>query len=191
MKGVGNCHVMKLFSRNRMLRAGLQSGTIMFVADALTQTIVEGKSSAESNDITRSLRWGICGLVLHGPYFYSGFSVLDKQFGPATTWKVVAMKTAAAQFVLFPPYLCLLFSFMGILEGHPNVIEKIKRQVPEAFFGGCIYWPIANGINFSLVHGSMRVPYLALSAGFWNSYLSWNNQRGNQLTIASTTAKKP
>jgi protein Mpv17 len=172
-----------------MLRAGLQSGTIMSVADACTQIVV-GSTTADRYDVPRTLRWSICGLVLHGPYFYSGFSVLDKQFGPATSWKIVVKKTAAAQFVLFPPYLFLLFSFMGILEGHPNIIEKIKRHAPEAFLGGCIYWPIANGINFSVVHESMRVPYLAVSAGIWNSYLSWNNQRENQKSVASGATKK-
>lgn len=176
--------------RNPILHAGLQSGTIMSMADALTQTIVEGGIAADTYDARRTLRWSICGLLLHGPYFFSGFSIIDKLFGPATSWKVVATKTAAAQFVLFPPYLCLLFSLIGTLEGHPNITEKVKRQVPEAFLGGCIYWPIANGINFSLVHGSMRVPYLAVSAGFWNSYLSWNNHRGNQSSVVSGTAEK-
>jgi protein Mpv17 len=159
----------------------------MSVADALTQTIVHGSISADGYDVERTLRWSICGLVLHGPYFYCGFSVLDKRLGRATSWKVVAKKTAAAQFVLFPPYLCLLFSLMGILEGRTDIIAKIKHQVPEAFLSGCIYWPIANGINFALVHDRMRVPYLALSAGLWNSYLSWNNQRGNQMSGASRT----
>ena len=156
----------------------------MSLADAVTQTVIEGNAVAADGytyDATRTLRWSVCGLVLHGPYFLAGFSVIDKWLGPATTWKVVVKKTAAAQFVLFPPYLCLLFSLMGILEGHPNIFEKVQHQVPPAFLGGCIYWPIANGINFSLVPGSMRVPYLAASAGVWNSYLSWSNQRGNVL----------
>ncbi|KAG7367162.1 Mpv17 / PMP22 family protein [Nitzschia inconspicua] len=172
------------------LRAGLQSGTIMSLADALTQTVIEKQSSAGRYDVMRTLRWGVCGLVLHGPYFLAGFSAIDKRLGAATSWKVVAQKTAIAQFVLFPPYLCLLFSLMGALEGHPKIIEKVQRQVPKAFLGGCIYWPIANGINFSVVPGSMRVPYLAVSAGIWNSYLSWSNQRGNQ-TIDSNRNQTP
>lgn len=171
------------------LRAGIQSGTIMFVADALTQTTIEGRSVADAFDATRTLRWGVCGLVLHGPYFLVGFSSIDKRLGPATSWKVVAQKTAAAQFVLFPPYLCFLFTFMGLLEGNPNIAEKVRRQVPRAFLGGCVYWPIANGINFSVVPGNLRVPYLAASAGVWNSYLSWSNQREIQTAASSNSTR--
>jgi protein Mpv17 len=163
----------------------------MSLADALTQTVVERRRNADDGyDVTRTLRWSLCGFLLHGPYFLAGFSVIDKRLGPATSWKVVAQKTAVAQFVLFPPYLCLLFSFMGILEGHPNIFEKVQHQAPQAFIGGCIYWPIANGINFSMVPGNMRVPYLALSAGIWNSYLSWSNQRVNQSVVPHVVVKK-
>jgi hypothetical protein len=160
------------------LRAGLQSGSIMSVADVATQLAVEGKTLTEgSYDWKRTLRWTLAGLTLHGPYFFVGFSIVDKRLGAATTWKVVAQKTAVAQFVLFPPYLVALFGLMGVLEQHPNIPEKIRHRVPEAFASGCVYWPIANGINFAMVPQTMRVPYLAASAGLWNSYLSWANAR--------------
>jgi protein Mpv17 len=123
----------------------------------------------------------MAGFLLHGPYFYLGFSKIDKKLGPATSWLVVLKKTTAAQCILFPPYLCFLFGLMGTLEGltYPQIIEKMKQRVPETFVGGCVYWPVANSINFSLVPATLRVPYLAASAGVWNSYLSWVNQRGS------------
>jgi protein Mpv17 len=159
------------------LRAGVQSGSIMSVADVATQLFVEGKSLSNDYDLTRTLRWTVAGLTLHGPYFFVGFSMVDKRFGAVTTLKAVAKKTAVAQFILFPPYLVALFGLMGVLEKHPNTPDKIKQRVPEAFLSGCLYWPIANGINFAMVPPTMRVPYLAASAGVWNSYLSWANAR--------------
>ena len=185
-----------------LIRAGIQSGTIMSVADIATQFFIEGKQlpttySNNNNDeypkpttrnskclyydFKRTLRWTIAGLTLHGPYFFMGFSMVDKYFAStgaaAMNWNIVAKKTAIAQFVLFPPYLVGLFGLMGALEQHPNIISKIQHHAPQAFVGGCIYWPIANGINFALVSQSVRVPYLALSAGVWNSYLSWTNNK--------------
>jgi len=159
-----------------VLKAGLQSSTIMTVADIATQMLVEGKSSADL-DAQRTLRFTVAGLALHGPYFFVGFSALDRQFGAPTSFKVVAQKTAAAQFILFPPYLAMLFGLMGTLEQHPNVAEKIRTKVPEAFMSGCIYWPVANSINFALIPTTFRVPYLAVSAGLWNCYLSWENAK--------------
>ena len=165
------------------LRAGLQSGAIMGVADITTQLCVEGIGNSDDNDndndfdVLRTLRWTGAGLLLHGPYFYMGFSIIDRKFGQAvTTWKVVAKKTTAAQFILFPPYLVALFGFMGVLEKHDNIKEKIIKRVPEAFISGCVYWPVANTINFKLIPNNLRVPYLAVSAGIWNSYLSYVNQ---------------
>jgi hypothetical protein len=83
---------------------------------------------------------------------------------------------------------------MGTLEGleYPKIVEKIKQRVPEAFLGGCIYWPVANSINFSVVPQNLRVPYLAASAGVWNSYLSWANQRENirSSNVSATSTEK-
>jgi Mpv17 / PMP22 family len=137
----------------KALQAGIQSGTIMSVADVTTQWLVEVRDFSEGGayDIHRTLRWTVAGLTLHGPYFFLGFSYVDKVVGPATSLKVVAQKTALAQFCLFPPYLVALFGFMGKMEGHPNIAEKIRTKVPDAFVSGCLYWPIANGLNFALV----------------------------------------
>jgi protein Mpv17 len=185
-----------------VLRAGLQSSTIMCSADVVTQIFVEGHSldaikqidnqhstdqlsPTKPFDIQRSFRWAVAGLTLHGPYFFLGFSRIDQYFGAATHFSTVMKKTAAAQFILFPPYLVALFSYMGFMEGCSDIAKKVHDRVPEAFMGGCVFWPIANTINFSLVPGSMRVPYLALSAGLWNGYLSWANNRGNELSISS------
>ena len=169
------------------LRAGVQSGSIMTVADIFTQWLVENKSFPEEYDAERTMRWTLAGLTLHGPYFFVGFSFLDKKFGAATSLKIVAQKTASAQFFLFPAYLVALFGCMGVLEGNPNIKEKIWVKVPETFISGCMYWPIANGVNFALVPASFRIPYLALSTGFWNTYLSWENAR--DIGIQSTQKK--
>jgi hypothetical protein len=58
-----------------------------------------------------------------------------------------------------------------------SILEKVQKHVPEALIGGCFYWPVANGLNFAFVLPMFCVPYLALSAGVWNCYLSWMNER--------------
>lgn len=157
-----------------VIRAGLQSGSIMCIADAFTQRVVEGRPEVNVN---RSTQWALAGLLIHGPYFYLGFRQVDCHFGAATSFKIVVQKTAVAQFVLFPPYLVALFTYLGWWEKSPSIRAKVRHCVPQAFYGGCIFWPVANGINFAFVPSSLRVPYLALSAGVWNSYLSWTNAK--------------
>lgn len=178
----------------KLLKAGLQSGTIMGIADMCTQVFVEGKhvtmsrtinpvtangnilggQDVDSYDEVRTLRWALMGFVLHGPYFLAGFSFIDRRI-VGTGAAAVAKKTAAAQFFLFPPYLVALFGVLGVLEHNPDIPAKIQTRVPEAFLSGCLYWPFANSINFKLVPNNLRVPYVALSAGIWNSYLSYTN----------------
>lgn len=165
----------------QVARAGAQSGTIMTLADMGTQLLVEGKTP-DDYSVERTLRWTAIGLTMHGPYFLAGFAMLDKQFGAATSLRVVATKTAVGQLVVFPPYLVAFFGAMGYMEGHPKIAEKIQTQVPKTFMAGCVYWPIANFVNFSFVSPTMRVPYLACAGGVWNVYLSWTNSKANEIS---------
>jgi protein Mpv17 len=173
----------------------------MGLADTSTQFLVEGKRFPSISEVGvvgedgvfedtvydgfRTLRWTLMGLFLHGPYFLAGFSIIDRRFAAssassAVSWKTVAKKTVTAQLVIFPPYLVMLFGILGYFEGHPDISQKIRTKAPEAFVSGCFYWPVANAINFKLVPNHLRVPYLALSSGFWNSYLSYSNSHHQQ-----------
>ena len=194
-------------------KAGLQSASIMAVADITTQLLVEKRSivahpqlegrvnTEHQNKITnetkqppsapqpiknynydplRTLRWATVGLTLHGPYFFLSFGKLDQRIiGTTVTNSIytVAKKTAIAQILIFPPYLVGLFTYMGIMEGGntAEVFAKVQDCVPKAFMSGCIFWPIANFINFSFVSTGARVPYLAAVGGLWNGYLSYMN----------------
>lgn len=89
--------------------------------------------------------------------------------------------------MLFPPYLVALFTYLGLAEGNPDVAQKVRHKVPEAFIAGCVFWPVANGVNFMFVSGSLRIPWLAASAGCWNMYLSWENHRES----AASQPKEP
>lgn len=170
-----------------IIRAGAQSSAIMTMADVGTQILVEGKNFDTGYSLERTLRWTMAGLLLHGPYFFMGYAMLDRRFGAAASLRGVAMKTAAAQFVLFPPYLVAIFAFMGILERHPNIVEKIKTRVPTAFASGCCYWPAVNCVTFSCIPPALRVPFVAVSAGFWNSFLSWTNSKAEPVPKLNTS----
>lgn len=169
-----------------IVRAAAQSGVIMSFADMGTQVLVEEKEFGSDYNVVRTFRWGLAGIVLHGPYWFVGFSALDKRFGAATSILTVAKKTVTAQLVLGPTYLVGLFTLMGVLEGNDNIMEKIQTKVPGAYLSGCFYWPIANGLNFAFLPPTMRVPYVAASSGIWNSYLSWANARGDRLPATTT-----
>jgi hypothetical protein len=69
---------------------------------------------------------------------------------------------------------------MGFMEGlnKTEVLEKVSKRAPEAFMGGCVFWPLVNVFNFTFIPATARVPYLATAGAFWNTFLSWLNNRG-------------
>lgn len=163
----------------------------MTVADTITQLGIERKQlrlartssvdvvPEEYYDPSRTMRWTVAGLTLHGPYFFHTFGSLDRYFGAAKTISNVVKKTAIAQFVIFPPYLVGLFAYMGCMEGCGDIPAKVYQRVPDAFLGGCMFWPVANMVNFAIVPPTLRVPYLASVGSLWNCFLSWLNAREN------------
>lgn len=172
--------------KTRLLKAGAQSGSIMVVADVSTQVIIERKyfnlnsifkveNIQRQYDPYRSLRWASAGFILHGPYFFYTFSRMDRWLGTQQTIRNALRKTAIAQFAIFPPYLCAIFAYMGALERSSDITQHVMNKVPNAFLVGCIFWPVANIINFAFIPSTTRVPYLAAVGSIWNSFLSWIN----------------
>jgi len=167
-----------------LLKSGLLSASIMTVADVATQFLVEKRQFPGRDDVdrhydpSRTGRWAIVGLTLHGPYFFHAFRMLDRHFGPATSLPVVAKKTISNQIAVFPPYLVAMFSYMGILEPDcHDVPAKVKEYAPRAFVAGCAFWPIANSVNFAFVSPGGRAAYVASAGALWNGYLSFINAR--------------
>lgn len=189
-------------------KAGIQSASIMAIADISTQLVVENRSfitnedksickdthqasdtqqpssSSVNYDPIRTLRWTIVGLTLHGPYFFLAFGKLDRLFS-APTFANAFKKTAITQLTIFPPYLVALFSFLNVLESYGSDSKTsnnndIIPKVQQAFKVGCIFWPIANSINFSFISPHRRIPYLATVGGVWNGYLSYMNANNSE-----------
>ena len=107
-------------------KAGIQSASIMAIADISTQLAVENRSFITNEeksickdthqasdkqqpsssspvyyDPIRTLRWTIIGLTLHGPYFFLAFGKLDRLFS-TSTFANAFKKTFITQLTIFP-----------------------------------------------------------------------------------------
>lgn len=190
-------------------KAGIQSASIIAIADISTQLVVENRSfitheekgickdTHQASDTTqqpsssspgyydpiRTLRWTVIGLTLHGPYFFLAFGKLDRLFS-ASTFANAFKKTAITQLTIFPPYLIALFTYLDVLERQCSDSKTsnndIIPKVQQAFKVGCGFWPIANSINFSFISPHRRIPYLATVGGVWNGYLSYMNANDSE-----------
>ena len=108
-----------------LLKAGVQSGTLMFAGDIICQSVCAPVFTDLVFDKDRASRVGFVGLVLHGPYMYTVFTKIDVIFGSVPTLANVLKKVTTIQLTAFPLYLCLMFGLLGVLEG---------REFPDPFW---------------------------------------------------------
>lgn len=178
---------------NQAVRAGATSGAIHIVADAVAQMLeTHGESlrHPDNHDFGRTMRFAMVGLTLHGPYFQRCFALVDKRFGHPTSTSVVLKKTLAVQAFVNPPYMVLLFSYLGLLEGRRGeaILANTKEKFGPAFWAGNIFWPIANVLNFRFIGPQYRVAYVASCGAIWNTFISILNQRYNSVDKKSVVA---
>jgi len=180
----------------RVVRPALQAGCVLSLGDLIAQAVeisTEGASDAsassrllvpDSYDVHRTGRFALVGLTCHGPWFYFAFGLLDRLMGPGSTLATVLGKVVVTQIAIFPPYLAALFAYLGVLEGSVHSLDDAVRVIstkwPGAYAAGCVFWPIANIVNFSVVPSPGRVLYVASTGVLWNTYLSWYNQRARR-----------
>ena len=82
-------------------------------------------------DLRQTLRFGVVGITLHGPFFFRGFRWLDSRFGGAEpTLHSAIVKTAVGQITLFPCYTAAFFLYIGLLEGLPP--PQVRARLVQA-----------------------------------------------------------
>jgi protein Mpv17 len=152
-----------------IVKAGLTSGGIMFVADIFAQGLqhLTSNTKGESGfDPVRTVRFAAVGMTCHGPYFMAGFGWVDRLFGSPLSasgtvmWGVLAKKVLTTQLILNPPYMAILFAWMGLLEGRrtvASIVANVVAKWPAAFWMGNLFWPVANTINFRFLGPEYRV----------------------------------
>lgn len=160
-----------------LARAALTSGVLLASGDVVCQCIQRNQLSLTGHNWTRTARFAVIGLTLHGPFFHFGFRALDRRFGPATTTSNVLTKTVVGQVTLFPAFLCLFYLYMGALEGRsgPECIRKLKTAYVPSYVTGTLLWPAANIINFKYVPPHNRVAYVSTVGLLWQAFLSYVN----------------
>ncbi|KAG2498721.1 hypothetical protein HYH03_003461 [Edaphochlamys debaryana] len=171
-------------------RAALTSCVVMSTGDVVCQAIQRrGKPGAWSDmrqhDWSRTARFGLIGLTLHGPYFLWGFRMIDNKFGPATNLLTAAKKTAFGQVTLFPVYVAVFYTYVTLLETWSGdlgrsaqaVQDKLRQVFVPTYMTGSVFWPIANIFNFTMVPPTNRVLYVNCAGLIWNAILSAYNSR--------------
>ena len=132
-------------------------------------------------DPMRTVRFGMTGLLLHGPFFNLTLGVLEKVVGPAVCARAAAKKVALGHFILFPSYTFLFYGYMSAFEGRgvTGGMQKLQDTWWDVWKVGTGFWPAANMVNFMFFPPSQRVLFLNFAGLFWNAFLSFQNAKSN------------
>ncbi|GMH45429.1 hypothetical protein BSKO_13386 [Bryopsis sp. KO-2023] len=169
---------IRAYARAPVFKSALTSCAVLTAGDCVTQFVQRRNSKQQgSQDWARTARFSLLGLALHGPYFHFGFKVVDKLMGASTTWKSALLKTMASQVTVFPSWLVVFFSYMGVLEGQgiKGGVERVKKGFVPSFTTGMAFWPPMIMFNFMFCPLEYRVAYVGLVGIVWSSYMSWVN----------------
>lgn len=166
-----------------VVRAGAFSCVVMASGDVLCQYI-QKRDTDKSIDWSQTARFALTGLTLHGPYFLYGFRLIDKvplNMVKSGLGKSIA-KSLLVQVTIYPVFVGVFFTYMGLLEGIPvqDLYEKKKTAALHTLAVGTLFWPLANVVNFSLVAPANRVYYVAGAGVVWNAIVSWINSNSKQ-----------
>ncbi|KAJ3158102.1 hypothetical protein HDU86_003054 [Geranomyces michiganensis] len=160
------------------LKASLTSGVLFTAGDILSQKLVPSLAShnlQQGMDWPRTAKFGLCGALLHGPYFLYGFRQVDRLIGGGQPTFLNAVKKAAvSQITLFPVFIVSFLSLSALLDG-ASPAERVRQKFSEVFVNGALVWPLANVISFRFVPVALRIPYVNLVGLGWNTYLSTVN----------------
>jgi len=157
----------------RIAQGMLTSGVIHAVSDTVAQ-VVEGARAPGAIDLGRVGKFATVGFLLHGPFFTTFFTAIDRVLGTQRTFRMAMLKSTIGQIVAFPVYLAAFFAFRGALDGAPRaqIEQSIRTKMWPTVVAGTLVWMPANVVNFVLVPAPLRVFYVNLVGVGWNSYLS-------------------
>jgi protein Mpv17 len=138
-----------------------------------TDAVAEGKGRW-AVDATRVAKFALVGTILHGPFFYGHFRLMERVVGPGRTLGAVVAKALIGQFVSFPVYLLGFFPLRGALDGASaqEIRATIADKLPRTVVAGAAVWVPANLLNFALVPLPYRLVYVNCIGLGWQTYLS-------------------
>lgn len=84
------------------------------------------------------------------------------------------MKTAIDQLVWAPAMTVVFFTFLKVLEGHPEqIMAIINAKFLPTLLANYALWPTAHLFNFKFVPSDYRILFNNVISIAWNAYISW------------------
>ena len=192
----------QLVNKSPILVQSLMTGTTCMVGDAIAQKLTpyliwkynqnksENKATAPYKsapyDISRTLKFGLIGLLYFGPCVSLWLRTLDKIVPAAaasSSSKTPVLKKLLIDQFMFSPILTGGFLYINgqvvLNNSLQTSLNNVKENLLPIMLKGCPFWATVQFFNLSLVPLNFRALTIQGAAIVWNSFLSWyaNSQR--------------
>jgi len=107
---------------------------------------------------------------------------LDATF-VGTAGRVVAKKVLLDSFVASPPMMFVFFTSLAFMEGRRNVLDEFRYKFPVTYGLSLCFWLPVQTVNFFLVPAKGRIGFIAVSAFFWSTVLTYIKQRSHLASV--------
>jgi peroxisomal membrane protein 2 len=176
LKGVIHWYSHKLDS-HPILTKSLSSAIIAGSGDVLCQ-FVSNKNENFQLDYSRTLRFGVLGILLVGPVIHFWYGTLMNIF-PGNSTGAVIKRVLLDQFFFSPLFLPTFLSSLWFMEGKSmdRIESCLYSTIPTSIVANWILWIPAQAINFKYVPGKYQVLFSNFAGFMWNAYLSYASHK--------------
>ncbi|KAI9596928.1 hypothetical protein BDF19DRAFT_403276 [Syncephalis fuscata] len=164
--------------------------TAVRLSAVLSPSTSQPQEENASLNLTRTVRFATYGFAI-APIIHHWYALLDRRFplpilssasGSQMSSRMLGQvfkRVLGDQIVFAPIGLAVFFSAMTLFEGGgvEQIKEKIATSYTSALKANYMVWPTVQFVNFCFVPLLLRVPFVSAVSVFWNSYLSYLNNR--------------
>ncbi|KAL3989907.1 Mpv17 / PMP22 family protein [Acanthocheilonema viteae] len=156
------------------------AGALAIIADVLTQNFVEKRWQKGNYNPARTTRFSALIFFWIAPITYRWFLLLEKLEGKASLLPLKRM--ILDQSLAAPLFTFSFITNLRILEGNSpkDALEKANKDIIPVMKTNYKIWPLAQLINFYLLPLRYRLIFVQFVGLFWNMYLSYATQIGNE-----------
>jgi protein Mpv17 len=124
-------------------------------------------------DVKRLVTLSVFGFIYHGPSGHYFYNWLDSKIS-GTDGVSVASKVAIDQIFWCPIFMCVFFTYLGLVSGDSFVTigNKIKTDLLTAVQGSWKIWPVVHAINFKFISTKHRLVFINGVQIVFNMFLS-------------------
>lgn len=149
---------------------------INLLADLNEQVIIK-KRTAENYRYAKTARITLVGTCIIGPIAFFWMRLAEIIL-PGTGVRTVVKKVLIDQSLVGPFSISSFYISTNILEGKSDIFEEWRQKFLKTWKTGLMFWPVAQGINFSLVPHQHRTSlFMPVCSFMWTTYLCYMKEQ--------------